>query len=105
MDSPAHKGIGDPPWSSHGHPPYEIKYGMPSYEVCTCCGFEFGNDDNPGTAEPVSFDDYLRQWIAQGCKWFDEKEKPRDWNLEAQLTRAKSIKYEAAQSAPRELTR
>jgi len=32
-------------------PPYEDSFGAASYEVCRCCGFEFGNDDNPGTAD------------------------------------------------------
>ena len=38
-------------------PPYGNALGRPSYEVCPRCGFEFGNDDNPGTAAPSSFDD------------------------------------------------
>ncbi len=92
LDSPAYVGIGKPPWASHGQPPYETKYGMPSYEVCACCGFEFGNDDNPGTAKPDSFGQYLSRWIAEGCKWFCEDEKPKDWNLETQLNRAKISK-------------
>jgi hypothetical protein len=39
-------------------PPYEHVLGRPSYEVCSNCGFEFGNDDNPGTASAVSFEGY-----------------------------------------------
>ena len=30
--------------------PYEDLLGSASYEVNPNCGFEFGNDDNPGTA-------------------------------------------------------
>jgi hypothetical protein len=47
-------------------PPYWRSLGRPSYEVCPRCGFEFGNDDNPGTAEPVSFEQYRREWEADG---------------------------------------
>jgi hypothetical protein len=37
--------------------------GTPSYEVCPNCGFEFGNDDNPGgTAAPASFAEYRAEW-------------------------------------------
>jgi hypothetical protein len=72
----------------HGTPPYCIKYGFPSYEICPCCGYEFGNDDNPGTAEAVSFDDYRREWIASGAEWFESEAKRDGWNMEAQLTRA-----------------
>jgi hypothetical protein len=59
-----------PPPGAQLVPPYEDTLGRPSYEVCPRCGFEFGNDDNPGTAEPVSFDEYRRQWEAQGRPWF-----------------------------------
>ena len=47
-------------------PPYEDWLGKPSYEVCPLCGFEFGNDDNPGTCEPISFADYRAEWEADG---------------------------------------
>jgi hypothetical protein len=52
-------------------PPYEDQLGAPSYEVCPRCGFEFGNDDNPGTAAPSSFEQYRVEWEAEGCPWFD----------------------------------
>jgi hypothetical protein len=51
-------------------PPYEDSLGRPSYEVCPSCGFEFGNDDNPGTAAPMSFEDYRRDWRADGRPLF-----------------------------------
>lgn len=51
-------------------PPYEEILGRPSYEVCPRCGFEFGNDDNPGTSSPVSFEEYRREWEAAGAPWF-----------------------------------
>ena len=47
-------------------PPYEDVLGPASYEVCPSCGFEFGNDDSPGTATPVSFGEYRAEWIAAG---------------------------------------
>jgi hypothetical protein len=52
-------------------PPYEDQLGMPSYEVCPNCGFEFGNDDNPGTAQPESFENYRADWEAEGSPRFD----------------------------------
>jgi hypothetical protein len=51
-------------------PPYEDLLGRGSYEVCPRCGFEFGNDDNPGTGSPSSFDDYRHEWQARGSPWF-----------------------------------
>jgi len=53
-------------------PPYEDFLGRPSYEVCPRCGFEFGTDDNPGTGKPVSFEEYLQEWKAEGSPWFDK---------------------------------
>jgi hypothetical protein len=53
-------------------PPYEDLLGRPSYEVCPNCGFEFGNDDNPGTAPPLSFEEYRAEWAARGQPRFDQ---------------------------------
>jgi hypothetical protein len=65
-----------PPANVSLSPPYEDLLGRPSYEVCPRCGFEFGNDDNPGgTAEPVSFEEYRREWEADGRPWFIGPEK------------------------------
>jgi len=55
------------------------KEGAPSYEICACCGFEFGFD------EIECRDVYLKKWIEHGSKWFVPELKPRDWNLEEQL--------------------
>ncbi len=53
-----------PPDGAPLTPPYEDFLGQPSYEVCPTCGFEFGNDDNPGgTAPPVSFAEYRAGWM------------------------------------------
>ena len=67
-----------PPQGQELSPPYEDLLGRPSYEVCACCGFEFGNDDNPGTAAPVSFEDYRTDWIERGRPWFDRNSTPGD---------------------------
>ncbi len=55
-----------PPEGAVLTPPYEDLLGMPSYEVCPNCDFEFGNDDNPGTAAPASFAAYRAEWMARG---------------------------------------
>jgi len=59
-----------PPVDSNFTPPYEDFLGQPSYEVCPNCGFEFGNDDNPGTAPGVSFEQYRVDWKAKGSPRF-----------------------------------
>jgi len=54
-------------------PPYQDWLGRPSYEVCSLCGFEFGNDDNPGTCDPLSFGEYRAEWEAGGRRVFSAK--------------------------------
>lgn len=66
-----------PPGNLVISPPYEDFLGRPSYEVCPRCGFEFGNDDNPGTGDGVSFEEYRRGWEAEGKPWFDRR-APRE---------------------------
>ncbi|ONI74417.1 hypothetical protein BWI15_14000 [Kribbella sp. ALI-6-A] len=61
-----------PPAGLPIRPPYRDYLGQPSYEVCPRCGFEFGNDDDPGTAPPVSFYQYRAEWEAKGRPWFDK---------------------------------
>lgn len=56
--------------------------GNPSYEICNCCGFEFGYDD---ASEGHSFELYRRKWIQSGAIWFSQKEKPLKWDLKNQL--------------------
>jgi hypothetical protein len=53
----------------------------PTYEICPCCGVEFGNEDY--TIE--SSWDFLKQWLSTGANWFDKSERPPDWSLQSQL--------------------
>ena len=47
-----------------------------SFEICSCCGCEYGYDDNAA---------YRNRWLQQGTPWFSPKEQPKNWNLETQL--------------------
>ena len=64
-----------------GELPYDSD-GNPSYEVCDCCGFEFGFDDD---SNGISFQDYREKWIKEGSKWFSPDKKPAKWDLSEQL--------------------
>ena len=57
-------------------PPYD-KYGDPSYEICACCGFEYGFDDH---SEGYTFESYRKEWMNKGYpfKWKDDM--PEGWN-------------------------
>lgn len=67
-----------PPKNVDLSPPYEDFLGRPSYEVCPRCGYEFGNDDNPGTGSPQSFEDYKAEWQARGSLVFDTSSPRND---------------------------
>jgi hypothetical protein len=73
-----------PPEGLRLSPPYEDMLGTPSYEVCPRCGFEFGNDDNPGTAPPQSFEEYRKNWEAEGRPWFDRGAEERHRGCQGQ---------------------
>ncbi len=64
---------------------------MPSYKVCPCCGYEFGNDDEPGTSLPSTFEAFIADWKAEGMRWFDPSKRPVEWSLEKQLANAAKI--------------
>lgn len=85
--------MGNPLWEDHGLPPYCQTYGEASYEVCPCCGFEFGlEDEAPDSTKATSFEDYLATWISAGGRWFEPELKPENWALAAQLETARIVK-------------
>jgi hypothetical protein len=52
------------------------------YNICDCCGTEFGNDD-----ELRSYAELRADWIARGARWFYEP-APALWNPWRQLALA-----------------
>jgi hypothetical protein len=70
-------------------PPYALAWGLPSHDVCSCCGYEFGFDDEPGGAvDGLSFLEYLEKWVADGMPWMGPEPKPAGWDLAAQMSAA-----------------
>lgn len=61
-----------------------------SFEICPCCGTEFGSDVYRGILGGVenSIHELRRKWIKAGFPWFDDKfvKKPKDWDPVKQLT-------------------
>ncbi len=64
-------------------PPYD-RAGNPSYEICACCGYQFGFDDQ---SEGISYKEHREKWIAKGATWFSPQRKPENWSLQDQLRR------------------
>ena len=63
------------------------EYGCPTFEICPCCGTEFGYSDATRSHEELRQD-----WLNKGAKWWDESEPPLGWNPYKQLEKAFGIK-------------
>lgn len=61
------------PWGEDGR--------TPTYDICPCCGVEWGNEDT----DRKSRCEFRRRWLASGAEWFCPQERPRDWSLDRQL--------------------
>jgi hypothetical protein len=56
--------------------------GGASFEICSCCGTEFGYELGAFDAEKIQ---KLRQgWIKGGMNWFDDTKKHKNWNYKLQ---------------------
>ncbi|MBN6075083.1 hypothetical protein HYE60_07480 [Aggregatibacter actinomycetemcomitans] len=53
----------------------------PSYNLCPCCGVEFGYEDTT----LASIRNYRNKWANSGYKWVELNIKPQNWNLDEQL--------------------
>ncbi len=54
-----------------------------SFDICSCCGFEFGFDDG---INGDTYESYRDRWIANGCKWWTKRAAPpKGWNPISQL--------------------
>ena len=60
---------------------------VPSFEICSCCGTEFGYDD----CNQESIMKRRIKWIESGYKWFSEEDKPDNWNAIEQLKNIEKI--------------
>ena len=57
----------------------------PSFEICACCGYEFGFDDSSDTSAEKSYQTYREKWIKEGANWLLPQFMPSDWQLNKQL--------------------
>lgn len=79
------EGLKEPPYSDLGEP---------SYEICPCCGFEFGFDEKEAGNR---YESYRSYWIGQGTKWFMPAAKPPGWNPTAQLNKLLKHRMKSSQ--------
>jgi hypothetical protein len=60
----------------------EMPYPPADYDICPCCGTEFGNDD-----ADLSNEQLRERWIRCGARWFFGN-PPLGWNPWMQLIQA-----------------
>lgn len=56
----------------------------PSDEICSCCGYQFGYDDD---SEGITHEQWRMRWIDEGMKWWSDvgRQPPAGWNPIEQL--------------------
>jgi hypothetical protein len=52
-----------------------------SFNICDCCGCEFGYND----ATDVALKQYREDWVNHGKAWYKPKLKPLNWSFEKQI--------------------
>lgn len=65
--------LNEPPWGNDGM--------SPSFEICPCCGVEFGYED----VSLQSIRTFRSKWLASGSPWFDISKRPKAWDISVQL--------------------
>ena len=66
------------------------------YEICDCCGTEFGDHDFDKPHKQLR-----QEWILNGAPWFSEyTSKPWEWNAFVQLGSAGLISWNLQTTAP-----
>lgn len=65
-------------------PAYSEEEGWPSDEICSCCGYQFGYDDD---SEGITHEQWRMRWIDEGMKWWSDtgRQPPAGWNPIEQL--------------------
>jgi hypothetical protein len=72
-----HAGLAEPPRS---------KTGAGSLEICVCCGYQFGVDDDDRGIDPATA---RARWLAGGAQWFSHATPaPQGWDAHRQLAAA-----------------
>jgi hypothetical protein len=61
------------PWGEDGQ--------TPTFDICDCCGVEFGYED----CDVTYIRKFREEWVKNGAKWFSPELMPSSWSLEDQL--------------------
>ena len=53
----------------------------PTFNICECCGVEFGYED----CNIEAIHAFRKKWLQEGNKWWNQKAQPQNWSLEEQM--------------------
>lgn len=67
----------EPPWGDDGK--------SATFDICDCCGVEFGYED----ATLSGIRRYREKWLTNGAKWNTTKSIPDNWMLHQQLKKSR----------------
>lgn len=62
----------------------------PSFEICACCGVEFGHDDATETGVRRA----REKWMKAGYPWAEASRKPHGWIPDHQLARLEGTQWD-----------
>jgi hypothetical protein len=65
-----------PPWGDDGK--------TPNFDICPCCGTEFGYED----ATDAGVFAARKRWVERGYTWEYPHAKPEEWDVTVQLQNA-----------------
>ncbi len=75
------------------HEPPRSESGGASFEICPCCGFEFGYDDDD---RGLTYEEARARWIGGGMPWWSRaRPAPPGWSGAAQIIAAGFVKGRA----------
>lgn len=69
------------------YPQYGESGRVPTFEICSCCGVEFGYE-GATIAGTVRF---RKAWMARGKEWFHTDKRPKDWAWKRQKERIPDV--------------
>lgn len=64
-------------------PPYDER-GIASDEICPCCGFHYGYDDD--NKDDTIYKIWREKWVKEGHVWFSKgRPQPKNWDYNIQM--------------------
>lgn len=69
-----------------GEPPWGESECDPTFNICECCGVEFGYEDHLMSGVLRC----RKRWIESGGIWFRPKAKPSNWDMAEQIKKIPS---------------